>query len=260
MAKIKKKKFLWLWIIIPLVIAAFFAFYSLSKNNLPQSQQPSKGYLVYQDPTYQFSIEYPGTWEIRKDTQVFENGDAIAFRKTGPTQKEHTELTDGAQVAISKPFSISKDLSTWVREYYDRYSEFSKNTLGGRTYQKVYSCGHSCMTYYYTIQNDKVFGIATFAQGTEKMVYDNAVVYMLKSLQFNSAADGVTSKEDAVAKVKALPEVIDYLQRVPNGLVAVNGEEDNAYMVQVYEFTNGHTATFNWYNVDKTTGEVKKEF
>lgn len=68
------------------------------------------------------------------------------------------------------------------------------------------------------------------------------------------------SKNNAVAKIKALPEVINYLQRVPNGLVAVNGEEDNAYLIQAYEFKDGHTETFNWYKVDKTTGEVKKEF
>lgn len=260
MAERKKIKLKWRWIILPVVVMVLFAFYNFSSNKASQSQQPSNGYLVYQDPTYDFNVRYPQAWEIRKDTQIFENGDAIAFRKTGSTQKEQTELTDGAQVVISKPFSISKDLSTWVREYYDRYSEFSKNTLAGRTYQKVYSCGHSCMTYYYTIQNDKIFGIATFAQGAGKMIYDNAIVYMLKSLQFNSAADGVMSKEDAVAKVKALPEIIDYLKRVPNGLVAVNGEEDNAYLVQVYEFKDGHTATFNWYTVNKSTRKVKKDF
>lgn len=76
----------------------------------------------------------------------------------------------------------------------------------------------------------------------------------------NNFETGAISKEDAVAKVKELPEVVDYLKRVPNGQVLVNGEDNNRYMVQVYEAKDGHTATFNWYNVDKTTGEVKKEF
>lgn len=71
---------------------------------------------------------------------------------------------------------------------------------------------------------------------------------------------GKLTKEEAIAKVKTLPEVKEYLKRVPNGLVAVNGEEDNTYMVQVYEFKDGHTATLNWYKIDKATGEVKKEF
>lgn len=76
----------------------------------------------------------------------------------------------------------------------------------------------------------------------------------------NSAKNQTISKREAIAKVKALPQVTDYLKRVPNGLVLVNSEEDNAYMVQVYELKNGHTATFNWYKVDKTTGEAKKAF
>lgn len=260
MAKGKKRKLKLWWVVIPFVAIVLFVFYNFSNSNVPQSQQSLIEYLVYRDPTYGFRIEYPQAWEIRKDTQVFENGDAIAFRLSGPTQKENTELDDGAQVAISKPFSISKDLSTWVREYYDRYSEFSKNTLGGLTYQQVYSCGHSCMTYYYTIQNDKVFGIATFAQGANKTQYESTISSILNSLQFGGNANETFTKEGAIVKVKAQPEVIDYLKRVPNGLVAVNGEEDDSYLVQVYEFKDGHTATFNWYTVNKSTGEVKKDF
>ena len=71
---------------------------------------------------------------------------------------------------------------------------------------------------------------------------------------------GSLSKKDAIAKVRILPEVSDYLKRVPSGQISVNGEEDNGYMVQVFEVKDGHTATFNWYTVDKTTGEIKNEF
>lgn len=78
--------------------------------------------------------------------------------------------------------------------------------------------------------------------------------------QRNTKTSNSLTKEEVITKVKALPEVTDYLKRVPSGLVEVNGEEDNVYLVQVYEFKDGHTATFNWYKVDKTTGEVKKEF
>lgn len=262
MAKGKKTELKWWWIVIPFVAIVLFVFYNSSNSNVPQSQQLSKGYFLYQDPTYQFSIEYPETWEIRRDTQVFENGDAIAFGISGTTQKKNTELTDGAQVVVSKPFSISQDLSTWVKNYYDRYSEFSKNTLGGRTYQKVYSCGYSCMTYYYTQINDQIYGVAAFAEGPDKdkMVYENAIVYMLKSLQFDTAQKAVISKEDAISKVKSQTEVKEYFERVPNALVTVSSEKEDVYMIQVYEIKDRHTATFNWYTVHKTTGEVKKEF
>lgn len=262
MAKTKEKKFQWLWIIIPVVVV-LFALNSPSINKLPQSQQSPTNYRSYQDNTYGFSIEYPQAWEIRNDTQVFENGDAVAFGISGPTQKERTELTDGAQVAVSIPFSIDTDLTTWAKGYFNSQAKFSQMTLTKYPFETVDDCSsHGCMTYYFTVVNDKVYGLAVFAEGldSEKMVYENTILYMLKSFRLDSLENGVVSKEDAVAKIKALPEVIDYLKRVPNGLVLVSGEKDNAYMVQVFEVKDRHTATFNWYKVNKTTGEVKKEF
>jgi len=263
MAKTKKKKIQWLWIIFPLVIVVLFTFYSLSKNNLPQSPQSSTKYIIYQDSTYGFSIEYPEAWEIRKDTQVFENGDAIAFRKEGPSQKKYTELFDGAQLAISKPITIDSDLTTWIKSYFSTQAKFSTLPLSNYTFETVEECKYmGCMRYYFTKIDSQIYGVALYADGTnaEKAAHENALLYMLKSVQFNNGQKTMISKKDAITKVKALPEVTDYLKRVPNGLVAVNGEEDNTYLIQVYEFKNGLTATFNWYNVDKTTGDIEKQF
>lgn len=263
MAKGKKTKLKWWWIVIPAVIVVLLALYSLSKNNLPQSQQSSTQYLVYQDPTYGFSIEYPRAWKIKTDTQVFENGDAIAFRISGPTQKKYTELTDSAQLAVSKPITIDTDLTTWMKSYFSPQAKFSKLPLNNYNFEAVEDCGYMmCMRYYFTKIGSQIYGIALYADGTnaEKASRENALLYMLKTLQFTNTQTAAISEDEAIAKVKALPEVIDYLKRVPNGQVLVNGEEDNSYMVQVYEFTNGHTATFNWYTVNITTGGVTKEF
>ena len=62
----------------------------------------------------------------------------------------------------------------------------------------------------------------------------------------------------AVAKVAVLPEVVEYLREVPSGQVVIDHEdkETNSYLVHVYEIKDGHTATFNWYEVDKTTHQV----
>lgn len=263
MAKVKRQK-LKVWpFVIALVVIVLFGVFSLSKNKESFPQQKSTEYSVYQNSSYGFSINYPKSWEIRKDTQVFENGDAVAFRKTGLTQKEQTELSDGGEVVVSKPFGIKTELVAWVKDSYNSKSEFSQNTINGRIYQKVYQCGLGCITYYYTFINNQVYGVATFAQGPDKdkVVYENAIVFMLNSLQFTNANTNTRiSKDEAVAKVKALPEVSDYLKRVPNGLIAVNGEEEDTYMIQVYEFKDNHTATFNWYDVDKNTGEVEKQF
>ena len=70
------------------------------------------------------------------------------------------------------------------------------------------------------------------------------------------------SPEEAVEKVKSRKEIIDYLKRVPSAIIQAQSttDEENSYRIQVYEVKDGHTATFNWYNVDKKTGEVVAEF
>lgn len=260
--KTKKTKLKIWWIVIPVAFVVFFALFGLFKNTTPQPKESSR-YQTYQNSEFGFSIEYPQNWKIKKDTQVFENGDVIAFRISGPTQKKYTELSDGAQLAVSKPFSINTDLATWMKSYFTGQAKFSKLPLSNYAFEAVEDCGYmECMRYYFTKIDSQIYGIALYADGAsaEKASYENALLYMLKSLQFTIIENGNFLKEEAITKVKALPEVIDYLKNVPNGLVSVNGEEDNIYMVQVYEIKDGHTATFNWYKVNKTTGDVKKEF
>lgn len=85
------------------------------------------------------------------------------------------------------------------------------------------------------------------------------IIALFALVKFNSKTR-IISRNEAVENVKTLSEVKDYLKTVPQAQVSVSGEENNLYFVQVYEIKNGHTATFNWYQVDKTTGEAKKEF
>src|SRR3989338_2193740 len=77
-----------------------------------------------------------------------------------------------------------------------------------------------------------------------------------------AAVKQIISPNEALAKVRELAEVKSYLEQVPNAKVEVDStdEETNTYLVHVYEIKNGHTATFNWYTVDKKTGEITAEF
>lgn len=77
---------------------------------------------------------------------------------------------------------------------------------------------------------------------------------------FGYQKTNLSESEQTVAKVKSRSEVQDFLKRVPDGIVEVDNELDSEYNIHVYEIKDGHTATFNWYRVDKKTGEVKKEF
>lgn len=263
MAKVEHKGIRAKLIFLLVCVAALVMLGGFVVNTSSQSRQAQSEYQTYQDSTYGFAIEYPKAWEVRNDTRVFENGDAIAFGISGSTQKKNTELTHGAQVAIAKPFPINTTLAKWIQDYFPPKAKVSTMTLTKTPMESVESCSAlGCMTYYFALRNNQVFGVAVFAQGpdTDKMVYENTTIYMLKSLTFTDTKKMNITKEEAVAKVKTLPDVIGYLKRVPQGIVAVSGEEDTDYLIQVYELINGHTATFNWYNVNKQSGKITPEF
>jgi len=72
--------------------------------------------------------------------------------------------------------------------------------------------------------------------------------------------DALISKDEAIAKIKSLPKVIEYLKIVPKAVIEIDSEEDDSYSVHVYEIKDNHTATFNWFTVDKKTGVIKEMF
>ncbi|MDO8648996.1 MAG: hypothetical protein Q7R81_04410 [Candidatus Peregrinibacteria bacterium] len=77
----------------------------------------------------------------------------------------------------------------------------------------------------------------------------------------NSGQD--ISQEAAIEVVRNRPEVVKFESTlVKAGTVAhIDAQsEDKEWLVQVYEVKGGHTATFNWYRVDKKTGQISTEF
>lgn len=80
-------------------------------------------------------------------------------------------------------------------------------------------------------------------------------VYLLKAGVDDDLSRQLT-EQAAIGKIKMRAEVVDYLNRIPQAVVGVDHEEDDSYSVHVYEITNGHTATFGWYLVNRTTGEI----
>ena len=82
-----------------------------------------------------------------------------------------------------------------------------------------------------------------------------------------SVRDSNIIEQGALQKVQALSEVKEFIAELEaNGKAASFNIEDrgDSWSVQVYEIVvqNGdsHTATFNWYVVDKANGAVTKEF
>ena len=70
------------------------------------------------------------------------------------------------------------------------------------------------------------------------------------------------SDQEAIEKIRQLPDVKKYLRDVPTAKILIDHEEPetNSWVIHVFEIKNGHTATFNWYTVDKMTGKITAEF
>ncbi|HWQ22309.1 MAG TPA: hypothetical protein VN478_06250 [Clostridia bacterium] len=83
----------------------------------------------------------------------------------------------------------------------------------------------------------------------------------------SSLAGPVTSRDDAVARVTALPDVAAWIKLVQTEspanrvVIEVDSEDAALYTVHVYELVQddagGHSATFGWYEVVKATGIVR---
>ena len=76
-------------------------------------------------------------------------------------------------------------------------------------------------------------------------------------------ATAVETTTQAIEIIRALPEVVAYEKALTKAGTAahVDAQSEGAqWIVQVYEVKDGHTATFNWYTVDKATGGITTEF
>lgn len=70
------------------------------------------------------------------------------------------------------------------------------------------------------------------------------------------------SSSQAIAQVRALPQVQEFLKTVADGHIEVDhyDKEQAVWLVQVFEIVDEHRATFNWYTVNPHTGAVNSEF
>jgi len=85
------------------------------------------------------------------------------------------------------------------------------------------------------------------------------VVFAVK-VPYRAQLQNPLNAVDAVDAVRLLPEVSDYVRRVPGALVEFDHQDEDGFSVHVYEIKDGHSATFNWYTVDPTTGKASAMF
>lgn len=93
------------------------------------------------------------------------------------------------------------------------------------------------------------------------------------NIPYNDWAAGISpitiSSQNAVDIVRALPEVEMYIEHVKDGAkIEIDRETDELWVVHVYtvqdypedEGIPSHSATFNWYSVNKNTGTIDCSF
>lgn len=104
------------------------------------------------------------------------------------------------------------------------------------------------------------------------LIFIGVIVVGLLKKDAKSLTCNNISQDRAINIVKKLPEVSNYLStgnrktkdQTSNAVLEVDSETSSLYIVHVYsdeQYLNdsemGHAATFNWYAVDKCTGEIK---
>lgn len=70
------------------------------------------------------------------------------------------------------------------------------------------------------------------------------------------------SENEAFKIISEQSEVKEYLEKVPKAEITLDhfDQETNSYIFQIFEVKDGHTNTYNWYEVNKESGELKRMF
>lgn len=153
------------------------------------------GWSIYTNEEYEFEVKHPNEWILESDTRVFKEGDLFSMKIVGKTQKTQTEFYDGAGLTIGVPVKTDKDTKTWVKDYYpaknvnDEPNEFSEETIGALTFQKVYTCGLGCFTYYNVKKNGNVYRLMVFAAGPDQTRHHQTLLQALSTFKFLSQAE-----------------------------------------------------------------------
>ncbi|QQS44489.1 hypothetical protein IPM65_02735 [Candidatus Roizmanbacteria bacterium] len=185
----------------------------------------TNGWQTFTSTDFGISIQYPPNWK-KTDGQSFENGDLFGVMIMGETQREATELYDGATLTIANPITVEKDYETWAKDYYTTHHvdesqplEFSNETINGIEYLKVYTCGLGCFTYYITEKGDYVYQIVTSADGPSEKEYRQTIDKMLETITFEEAQMTVMPSPPPGALAFSSPDLgigFFYPQKVQN--------------------------------------------
>lgn len=182
-------------LIVTLVLVALVLERSKITKRFPSS--PVDNFANYQEQLdwgryvndkYNVVLAYPLSWSVNTTTAIFENGDLITVEFIGQTQADKTELYDGARLVVMIPEDSKLDLAAWVANKHQGMSgetppQVSDVQINGGAFKKVDECGLGCFSYYYTIVDEKVYGIMVSATDPKKAELEATLTKMLEKLE-----------------------------------------------------------------------------
>lgn len=70
----------------------------------------------------------------------------------------------------------------------------------------------------------------------------------------------VIGRDQALKLIGEQDEVKNYIKEVPNAKILIDhfDQDANSYVIQIFEIKNGHTNTFNWYEINIQNGKIKQ--
>lgn len=238
---------------------------------------------TYRNDKNGFLFKYPKDWEIRDLTNISKGaGNIFTVQRLELKSPDYDFRYSGGDWGYSWVesgmyinFVVSKN--TWEtleqikKEKSSQGKTLLKTDISGnsllyeeRVNDKIYSAE------FYLVRNLKgepkpvVFNITLEADPDKQDYYRDLFDKFLQTLEFDSSQlthDVNVSKEEAFEKVINLPEVENFLTNITQGRVALVNQDykdPNSWTVHVYESLPTHNATFNWYYVNKETGEITK--
>ncbi len=146
---------------------------------------------TFSDTNAGITMQYPSDWTVHENGQSFPEGDLLSLIVRGETQRPQSELSDGIIFAVMKPIAFDGDIKAWVKERYDkdivdpsRPPQHSQVSFGGKTYEKIVTCGLGCFTYYHIVQKGKLYGYGYMAAGPNEKTYDMNVAELMSLVQY----------------------------------------------------------------------------